>query len=279
MFGAFFPAWALAAMHGLDRVADRQLEVFRPALPVDEPELERTRGRLTSMPAGPVAALTAAAALLPTVLFIATEDISTAAGVPAWALAVALLALTSVTAVLFMYHAIHQLRTVAALHDRADVDLLRPGPLAAFSVLAARSGICFVALAWYAVAVRPDLVLSNPVGLGLVAGVLASGAATFFLPLLGLHRRLAAEKSRRLDEADDRLARLIGAVWSGVDRGAVDAAGGLDQQLASVERTRAIIAGRPTWPWATPTLTGFVSAFLLPVAIWAVTFLAERAVG
>jgi hypothetical protein len=277
MFGAFFPAWTLAAMHGLDRVASRQLDTFRLALANDDDAtVERHRTALVTLPARPVALITVVAGVLPAALFVATANLRSAAGLPAWVLSGLLLAATTATGVLFMFHAVHQLAVVTRLHARAEVDLFRPQPLSAFSVLAARSGIAFLVLAWYAAGVRPDLVLANPVGAALVAGVVGCGLAAFVLPLVGLHERLAEAKGRLLDEADERLRRLVHDVWDGVDARATDRAEGIDRQLESVQRSRTIIADRPTWPWATPTLTGFVSAFVLPIAIWAVTFLVER---
>src|SRR5688500_13189927 len=70
MFGAFFPAWTLAAMHGLDRVASRQLDTFRLALADDDAMVERHRTMLVTLPARPVAVITLLAGLLPAGLFI-----------------------------------------------------------------------------------------------------------------------------------------------------------------------------------------------------------------
>ena len=52
-------------------------------------------------------------------------------------------------------------------------------------------------------------------------------------------------------------------------------ADGLNKTLASLLVQREILAKLPTWPWSTTTLRGFVTAILLPMAL----FLAQQALS
>ena len=58
----------------------------------------------------------------------------------------------------------------------------------------------------------------------------------------------------------------------GLDLGRADA---LNKTLSSVLQQRDVLARLPTWPWSTTTLRAFVSAILLPLAL----FVVQRVLG
>jgi hypothetical protein len=279
MFGAFFPAFILGSIHFLDRLAARQLAVFRPALDVDDVTYDGLRTDLTTLPAAATSRLTIAAAVVPTILYLATAPLTTTADVGAWALGIILVPLTIGSGAVLYLHTIHQLRVVDRLHRRArDVDVFRPQALTAFSVLASWSGVVFLVLAYYAAGVRPDLILTNPVGVAMVAVTIACGLAAFVLPLVGLHDRLAAEKRRLVSLADDRLRAAVIAAWDETDgdAGSGTAAEAVGRRLENAQRARGVVGGLSTWPWSAGTVTGFASAVLVPIGVWAITRLLEE---
>ena len=271
-YGALYPAAILGTMHYLDRFAARRLDVFRPALgPADADTVDHLRYELTTLPARPTLVLTLLGSIPPAALFLATTPLH-AVGSPGFFVSALILFVTVGTGVVFYYHAFHQLRAVERIHTSAkNVDLFQPQPLHAFGQLAARSGIAFIVLAYYAAVVRPDFVLTNPVGIAYLAVAVASGVLSFVVPLYGMHQRLEAEKRGLLTIADWRISEAVSAAWRQLDPASGQEAETTQRRLETVERARSIVERLPTWPWAARTLTGFLSTLLLPVVIWLIT--------
>jgi hypothetical protein len=92
----------------------------------------------------------------------------------------------------------------------------------------------------------------------------------FVYPLLGLHGRLVAEKEHLQGESEERLKGVLAELNRDVDSGELGRADALNKTLASLLQQRDVLARLPTWPWSTGTLRGFVTAILLPIALFAV---------
>ena len=90
----------------------------------------------------------------------------------------------------------------------------------------------------------------------------------FVLPLTGAHARLVDQKELLRDEAERRLEATLGELNRDVDARDLTRADGLNKTLASLVVQRDILAKLPTWPWSTATLRTFVSALLLPMALF-----------
>jgi hypothetical protein len=94
----------------------------------------------------------------------------------------------------------------------------------------------------------------------------------FIVPLYGTHQRLADERERLADEAEERLKGLLREINRDIDARDLGGLDPLERALGSVIRQREIVAKLPTWPWSPGTLRGFASAILLPLAL----FLTQR---
>jgi hypothetical protein len=231
------------------------------------------------MPARQGAWLTVLGSVVPAVLFLLTTPLING-GLVTPVLSRVMLLATLGTGVVFYYHAFRQLRAVRRIHAAAaNVDLFEPQPLHAFSQLAARSGIAFIVLAYYAGAIRPDFVFTNPVGDAGIALAIASGVLSFVLPLYGIHQRLEAEKHDLLAIADVRIHEAVDAAWRDLRGASAHDAEALSRRLDAVERAKAIVQRLPTWPWAAGTVTGFASTLALPVVIYLITNLLGRLLG
>ncbi|MBF8290094.1 MAG: hypothetical protein HW391_1062, partial [Chloroflexi bacterium] len=92
--------------------------------------------------------------------------------------------------------------------------------------------------------------------------------AVFALPLLGMHRRLVAEKDRVMGAADGRMRDLLGELNEAIDARVTDRVEGLDRTISALRHEREILAKLPTWPWSTGTIRGFASALALPITIF-----------
>ena len=74
---------------------------------------------------------------------------------------------------------------------------------------------------------------------------------------------------------EDRLKAVLAAIHDDVDALDFRRADGLQKILSSVIQEREILAKLPTWPWSAGTLRGFVTAILLPLAL----FVGQRLLG
>ncbi len=273
--------YLLAARFYLDRVACAALDNFRPALTVDEREFERLRYELTTLPAETTRNATAIAV----VVFLFNWGQA-----PDWLLeqyalsarsALILLAplglFTFVVASLSIAQAVHQLQMVDYLHGRATtIRLLRTKPLYAFSHVAARTGMSFLLLIYYAAAVRPDVLLASPPLKILVAAMIFTSVGCFVLPLRGMHRRVAAEKDHALARTALRFEALTTRLHDQIEAGDLADADKIAMQLAGVVTERDTLGRVSTWPWEPATVTAFVTTMVLPVIVWVLQRLATR---
>jgi hypothetical protein len=269
---AFWTVFPLAFVDHLDRVAARAVQTIRPALTGGDRELARLRTALTTMPAG-TAALAGAAgvAILWMARFSAPVLFQTA--LTSAAASVLWLTLASLNFALVscaVYHTIRQLVLVSRIHAGiAEINLFRLEPLYAFSLLCAQTGAGWVLALYLSILGFPQL-LRSAVSAGLVAMILLLALATFFLPLWGVHVRIRQAKETLLAEAGQRSQAAVLDMYRKLDLGDDAAVSQLATPTATLLTIRNEVAHLPTWPWGPGTLTGFLSALLLPLVIWGI---------
>ena len=265
----------------LDRVAGTAMDAFRPVLPVSDPEFQRLRYELTTLPPRTtwivtvlaVVAYVVNALLLPDWMI---EQFGPSRGVSAVVLAPVAL-LTMAVVAISTVQAIRQLWMVNVIHGLVEkISPFRAKALYAFSGLAARTGASFLLLAYYIAAIRPDVVRETPVLKLLVVAMVPTAVACFIVPLYGMHRRLAAEKDRLLVEAGARFERVLAELHRRVEEGTLADADKLNDQLSSVATEREALARISIWPWDASTMTGFITTLVLPVILWLVQRLLGR---
>lgn len=267
----------------LNLVAGKALDDFRPLLAASDDEVEELRYRLTVVPAPGAWLLLGVSVpltLIASTLFAEAEGV---VGLSPIALVFRLPYEIISTAVIFvtLYRTVRQLRLVYRIHGQAQgIDLYQPAPLYAFSNLTAQAGMSLFLL-------LVPLALLVPAGSGAAASAVAAtwfallavvSAATFILPLEGMHARITAQK--RLLEAGvgRRLTATIDEIHRAVDAGDLARADGLNKNLTSLIAERDLVEKLPTWPWRPGTIGAFATAILLPIAIWLATRLLERIV-
>lgn len=265
----------------LDGVAARAMDAFRPALAVSDEEFSRLRYELTTLPAPltRIATIVAIVGYVVNVLLLPDRIIAQfgpSRGVTAVLLApVAMFTLAVV--MISTAQAARQLWMVDLLHGLAEhVNLFRVKPFYAFSGLAARTGASFLVLAYFIMAIRPDIVQDTPALQILIVGMLPTAVACFVLPLYGMHLRLVAEKDRLLAEANGRFETLLTRLHARVDGEILGDAEKISHQLSSLASEREAISRLSTWPWEAATVTGFLTTLVLPVLIWLVQRLLGR---
>ena len=281
------PMLTLSLMRHLNHTAGEAFDRFRPLLELDARAIEQLRRRLTVLPERPVAFIVGFATV-GTVVGAATSptnfEIEGTSLVASFML-ISFASLVSSSLIVLTLQIVRQLVMVERLHRQARrIDLFETGPLHAFSRLTSQASLGLLALVALLVATTPQFVMApssqliTAAALVLWSGLGVAALASFALPLYGLHRRIAAEKERLQGDADARLASLLAALHVDASNLDLSRADGLNKLLGSAFQEREVLAKLPTWPWQAQTLRGFVSALLLPVAVYVLARAAERIV-
>lgn len=158
-----------------------------------------------------------------------------------------------------------------AAHVRT-LDLLDLRPLEVFGRRGLRRALRWLLLVSLASLIFVDAGTAAPPAL-VLAGIVGTALLAFLLPIIGVHRRLAREKARELEEIRGRIAderkRLRAINW----RPAED--GGRFADLLAYEGR---LAMAHTWPVDGTTLLRLGLYVLLPVGSWIASALVARGV-
>ncbi len=278
---AFALVGSAAIIHYLSGVARDALADFAPMLSADAATLARLGHELTSIPARPALALLAFSAFRTTSAYAFQPESEGLVGVSLLGMAIRwpfeTLMFGLVLALLFQ--TARQLRLVSRIHASAPrVNLFRPGPLYAFSRLTSRAamGIAILVVPFGVNLTQAGSALDVIMTTSAMSMILVVAVLSFIWPLVGMHRRMDAEKHRLQAETGRRLEALIGELHASIDNGDLARADGQNKTLASLIAERDLLARFSTWPWQAGTAGAVMSAVLLPIALWVVTRLIER---
>jgi hypothetical protein len=283
------PFYTLVVLHWLDHVAGQALEAFRPVLAADAATTARLRYELTTLPARPALLMALISvlglflvwgqldaphlvAIQPGLLLLVT-GLEAGVALCAWALAG-----------LFIYHTIHQLRIVTDIYaHHTHINLFTLGPLYAFSRLTALTAIApipaFLADSLGSLGSDPAPITPGTLALWLVFGLLSVG--TFVLPLLGIHRLLAAAKAEAQLDLAARLQALLADLHQQVasHTATADATTATKNLLDSLLAEQGLLNRVSTWPWAPETPRAVATALLLPVLVLILSEIVKRLFG
>ena len=268
---AIYPVLGLAAIHYLDDAAARALDRLAPALSVDDDDLHGLRDQLTTLP--PETAVRASLAGLAFAIgYVVLGSLAHVRQVgPAVLVFDAAMAMIGfpILALLF-YHTVRQLRLISRIQSGLPaVDVFRLQPLYAFSGVTARSGLVLVGLAYLSALTDPStFTLTNPTLLGFVVISILIATAAFIVPMYGMHERIVGEKARLEAEADRDLKDAFAELSTRARTRDLTEAAAFNDFLSSLTTRREVLSRIPTWPWQAATLRGFVTAVLLPIALW-----------
>lgn len=273
-YGAL-PFAALALIHSLDRTVSNAVEVLRPDLQMNDAEIAVALHRLTVAPARP-AALIAVFALVVTPLGYVSDPVGAGiAGYSPFALAFRWFWESLIAAIflILIYHTVRQLRLVARIHERVSrIDVFDQARLYAMSKVTSGTAIGLVVLLVPSLFLLPtDAAVSYVViTAAWYAFAVAAAAASFFLPLRGMHDRLVQEKTRLQAEVGRRISTTLASIQAAVDAGDPAAIEAGNKALSVLVASRDVVNRVPTWPWSGGALTGFASAIVLPIVLFLV---------
>jgi hypothetical protein len=267
---------AIAMIQYLDRIADRALRTFAPAMDTDSESTDFWRRELTTLSRRSAAVVALAGAAFGVLVLVQTpESVARlyAGDVPTTILLTGWVVVSGFAATgLLLYHTWHQLRVIAAVHAAATrIDPFEPKPLFAFSRLTARTGLAYVFILYYTLTVNGELSSSEQVILLGDAAVGIGALACFVLPLVGMHRRLGAAKEDLLARSNRGIKDVSGQLYARLAQGDLTEMESVEAAMTSLGRVREVVAGLPTWPWTPGLLRGFLTAVFLPIVIWLIT--------
>ena len=166
-----------------------------------------------------------------------------------------------------------------------NINLFEKTPVYAFSALTAHTGIGIVIVVYYYVYLFYFLHLFGPTyRASLIDSVTAVfllliAAASFVLPLSGMHQRLVEEKARLTAEADRRFEGTLKRLHQRLDTDSFERMDELNKALASLQIEQNALRQIPTWPWQPGAMRGVLAALLLPLAVWVLQVLLGRVLG
>ena len=283
-WGLFLPL-TVWAVHHLALVAGSSFDAFEPLLgdSVGPEDRARLRYELTVIPARPALGLLAFSAVFTPIYWVIDPEGSAITGMPPFALGLRFMSevFFGALVLIFLWQSLRQLAGVTRIHRRATlVDLFRPAPLYAFSQLTARAAILLAfafivpsaVAAFQAQGAGADALFIGYASVGVIAA-----AVVFVVPLLGMQRRIAAEKHRLQAEVGIRIESTIEAIHGAIDRRDLVDAGAMQGALGVLVTERDLVDRLPTLPWRPGTLGAVITAIVVPLGLSIASRLLERA--
>jgi hypothetical protein len=168
---------------------------------------------------------------------------------------------------LFVYQVIRQLRQMGTFYAMpVQINLFNLRPLYGFSRYTAALGIMFFAS--MALSTLDPTAYESQVVLVFSVSLAPLILLMFYLPLLGVHRRLVSEKERLLQEANSRIETILDRIHlAAFERQDYEDVGGMRTVFSTLREEKETLQGLRTWPWRPGTLTGLLSALVVPILL------------
>jgi hypothetical protein len=280
-----FPVWLwgpLAMMTHLKSVSREALTGFAPLLEVEEETLKRLEYEFTVMPAASVVLSGVFWAIVYFLLtYWAYDAFYVGYGLGTWFSVVIFvegLISYSVGSAIY-YYSLRQLRLVnLTVKMVKQFNLFRLDPVYAFSRVTSQIGVTWMIMLSLTLLLFPIQLATIPV-LAVLVVQLALAVAAFVLPLWFVNRRLVAEKRRLLAELDRRVESTLARLHRHLDQDEIGALDPINSAMTGLRAEREVLTGIPTWPWRSGTLAGFLSAIVLPLALYLVQLVVEKWLG
>lgn len=271
-----FPLWLwgpLAIMTYLDRVSLEALASFSPLLKVHTVTMERLKREFTTIPARDLAINGVIWSIMYwSITYLVFDAFYLTYGLSTSSMAITLIIgwATFLMGSAIYPHSYRQLRLVnRTVRLVKQFNLFQLDPVYAFSHVTARTGVAWVILLSLTLLIFPIQFATVPYfGILISQVLLAIGA--FILPIWIVHQRLISEKRRLQAELNHRLESTLERLHRSLDEDKLGEIDQLNGALVGLRAERDILAKIPTWPWRAGTLTGFLSAVLLPIVLFLV---------
>jgi hypothetical protein len=269
-----FPLWQwlpLAIITYSRTVSIQALSAFSPLLKVEENELKRLKYEFSTMPSRGVILSGVIWGIVYIILTYATFDTFYVSNGLGTLLSVVLFLeglITYMTGSAIYYHSFRQLSLVNRTVKMAkQFNLFRLDPVYAFSRVTSLIGVSWMVMLSLTLLVFPIQFVSGLtlviLGLQVVLAV-----AAFVLPLWFVHLRLESEKLRLLAELNQQVEATSAKLHRCLEKNDLGPVTQLKDAMLGLTAERDVLNGLPTWPWRPGTLTGFLSATILPIVLF-----------
>lgn len=280
-----FPIWLwgpFAMMTYLDRVSLEAQSSFSPLLDVDEEEINRLKVEFTTMPARTVIFSGLVWAIVYLFLtYLVFDAFYVAYGLGTLFTVVMIIEglISFAVGSAIYYHSFRQLRLVNRTVKMArQFNLFQLDPVYAFSRVTSQIGVSWMIMLSLTLLLFPMQLASGPV-LAILVLQLALAVAAFVLPLWFVHRRLVAEKRRLLAELNRRVEGTLEHLHHYLDENDLAAVEQVNFAMTGLNDEKNVLNAIPTWPWRAGTLTGFLSAIVLPIVLFLIQLAVENWLG
>jgi hypothetical protein len=282
---AIFPIWLwvpMAVMTYVDSVSLSALSSFRPLLELDDEQYNRLKYELTTMPPRGVflsSLFWGIAYLFLTYLGYQVFYVAYGLGPFLTGLTIVTGLITYLTGSALYYHSLRHLSLVNRVVRMAKkFNLFRLDPVYAFSRVTSLIGISWMLMLTLTLLVLP-VRLATGLGVALLAVQILLAITAFVLPLWFVHRRLESEKRKLITEHNLRVESTINLLHEALDNKKLENSAHFSDAMTSLKAERDVLDAIPTWPWRAGTLTGFLSAIVLPIVIFLIQFAVEKWLG
>lgn len=276
-----FPAWQwipFLIVTFLNKTARSTLHSFSRLLDIDEDSLSKLKYEFTTMPPRAV--------IISSIIWVAFYVIVTISfsylysdlgfGAIARNVAMAEGLFCFATGGVIYYHSLRQLwlvnRTVKTVKR---YNLFELDPVYSFSRLTAWTGISWVFMLILNLWLFPFGAASELM-LFITIIQVALALAAFILPLRFVNYHLVLEKRRLLAENQRRVESTLARLHQQIDQNKLDEVEQLNNAISGLSAERDTLEKIPTLPWRTETLTGFLSATILPVILLIIQLIIEK---
>ena len=276
-----FPLWQwipLAIVTFLNDTAKKVLDSFRPLLKIDDEQFSLLKAEFTTMPARGVLFSSLFWLVFYLIIFMLYKDSYRTVGFGPNIRWVTFIegALCYSTGGVIYFHSLRQLALINRTVKRVErFNLFELEPVYAFSRLTALTGISWMLMLGLTLLFFPP-VLAPGLMLLLSFLMLIFAFSAFAFPLRAVNQHLAQEKQALLAEHQRRVEATLSLFHNHLDQGNLTGMEQFDKAIASLTAERKILDDIPTWPWRTATLTGFLSAAVLPVVLLLIQIAIQR---
>lgn len=280
-----FPLWqwgTLSIITYLNITSEATLSSFRPLLDIDDDALRKLKYEFTTMPTQGVIL----SGVMWVIVYLLISYLTYDAFYVRYGLGNLFQVLTFLegligysTGSVIYYHSIRQLWLVNRTVKRTKrFNLFHLDPVYSFSRLTSRTGISWMVMLGLTLLMFPLELAKGPT-LAVLGFQVVLALAAFVLPLRFVNLHLVSEKRRLLAEHQQRVESTLARLHHYLDQNELSEMDQLNNAIAGLNAEHDILAKIPTWPWSTGTLTGFLSAIVLPVALLLIQIAVQKWLG
>jgi hypothetical protein len=280
-----FPIWQwvpLAIMTYSNSVSRQAVDTFKPLLDLDENELGGLKNEFSNMPSRSVILGSVIWGIIYIMLVYGTFNSAIKYfGFDNILASVIILEglFAYLTGSAIYYHSFRQLglvnRTVKMVKR---FNLLQLDPVYAFSRVTSFIGVSWMIMLSLTLLTFPIQLISG-LTLVILGLQLVMAVAAFILPLWFVHLRLRSQKTNLLSELNRQFESTITKLHVCLDKDDLGPVPQLKDALLGLSAERDVLNQIRTWPWSGSTLTGFLSATLLPIGLFIIQLVIQKLIG